>query len=1017
MLGPCLNTVVLRSTEQPDLLAAVGAMRAETLDAFEHADAPFDQVLHRLRPERVPGRSPYTDVVLNMSLRGDRRGQLGAAELTPLYADSLWSLEAKFALTLTLVEDQGELNLVLSYQGAQVSARDAQELARTIGSLLEEMAAPRVAQYRDFLAAEQAARTSSQYEKALVYWGRRLTGAPAHLKLPAPKEPEPHGTVNLAVSAGVGAQLLQLRDEQGISPFMAASAAVAITLHRHYRCDDVVLSSPITNRNRPGLAEVFGPCLNTVALRSHIADGATVSQVLHRMREETLNAFAHSAVQFEDVVDRLNPPRKPGRTPYGDVSLAFATASSTPRSIGGRALEAVPIDAAGSAFTAKLGLTINLVHAGDRLSGHISYHGGIFSRTDVERIAAALVKVLDLVAGDVETPIDLIDLTTGEDLDGIRIWEYGGDPGPASTVPALVQVQAALRPDAPAIESKRGVLSYRRLFERAQAIAEALRPHLISAEPVVALGLERGEDFVTGMLGAWLAGAAVCPVDSAWPVARREFVLGDVHADVMLTGDEFPGLPVINPALVPAAPLTSTSTPAIAPDSVAYVIYTSGTTGKPKGVVVRHGGLANLARSCGKTLGLGEGDRCSHLLSVAFDSSQMEVWQALCHGACLVPHEGQVAATELVGWLDAKNVTITFLATALAEAVWNAGRVPRTLRWMAIGGAALSKAPPADLPYRLLNSYGPTEGTVAVSEQIVHPANGAPVNSIGRPLPGVRMFVLDSDFGRCDVGVPGEIMLAGPGIALGYLNRPELTVRQFVTVHIDDEPVRVYRTGDLGRRLPTGAVEYLGRIDRQLKIGGYRVEPGEVEDFLLRQPEVAQAVVTGQADRSPALVGYVTPAPGAHPETVELLRRARTELPSFLVPGAVIVLDTFPLTSNSKVDISALPQPTRDDVLGTAGYASPANLTEQRVAALWAAVLGVPRVGVHDNFFDLGGNSLALAKLHSRIRTTFGTDLPITILFEHTTVSAQARALRADTGSPVSQTPRRSRRAGRPRNP
>ncbi|GGS23237.1 hypothetical protein GCM10010269_72630 [Streptomyces humidus] len=1031
LLGPCLNLVVLRSAQTADTTArdALSAMRTEVLDAFEHARAPFDEVLARLRPEQTAGSAPYTDVVLNMNLRGDRRAVLGEAELRPVSDESMWLREVKFGATLTVMEQDGELGAVLSHRGEQVSAADAARLADAVAAYLVELSTDVLPpQYRDFVRAQSAARFSGRHEASLAFWQERLKGAPAYLELSAPEEPAPHGVIDLALPEGGGERLRTLHERHGISPFMTAATALAVLLHRRTGADDVVISGPMTNRGRNGLADVFGPCLNTVPLRSRLRPGATVRDTLEAMRDETLGAFAHGEVPFEDVIDRLNPPRRPGRTPYGDVSLSFSTAAARPRTLGGRTLSAVPIDGEDAAYTGKLGLTVALALDGAHLRGRMSYHGGLLRRADVEQLAGTLATLLDRLPDSLDMPVAALDLLAPEETERIRAWEHGPRPGPVTTVPALVLHQARTRPGAPAVESTRGTLDYGGLVRRARALATALRPHLSDEAPTVALLLERGEDFVVAMLAAWFAEAAFCPLDPSWPTARQEYVLDDVRADVVLTraGTALPATgaaTVVDVAEVPDAEHTehTEDLPDWSADARAYVIYTSGTTGKPKGVAVRHGGLANLVRSAASTLGLGAGDRCSHLLSVSFDSSQMEVWQALANGACLVPYEKPVTPSTLGAWLDAKGVTAAFCTTALAEAMWSTSTTtPRVLRWLSIGGAALSQRPPARLPYRVLNSYGPTENTVASSEHIVDSAGTAPLNCIGRPLPGVRMLVLDAAAQRVPLGTVGEIHLAGDSLAEGYLHRPELTTERFRTIELDGGPLRVYRTGDLGRRLTDGSVEYLGRADRQLKLRGYRVEPGEIEHFLQQQPEVAQAAVTGDPHRTPALVAYVTPRGDRTPDSAELLRRARAELPAYMVPEAVVVLAALPLTTSGKVDHAALPRPERADLVGNVGHVAPGNDTERKVAALWSEVLGLPEISVHDTFFDLGGNSLALAKLHSRIVAAFGRELPITALFEHPTVSALARALGAATepGRPAGNPdgpghPKRPVRSGR----
>ncbi|MFF8730922.1 amino acid adenylation domain-containing protein [Streptomyces sp. NPDC015171] len=1028
LLGPCLNLVVLRSSTAGDGPAGdlLRAMRTEVLDAFEHARTPFDEVLARLRPEQGADRAPFGDVVINMNLRADRHAVLGGAALRPVFAESLWSHEAKFGITLTVAEQDGELDAVLSHRGDRVSAADAARLADAVTAFLVELAdGRRPAQYRDFVQARETARAGARHEADLAHWHEHLGGAPAYVELPAPEEPAPHGVVEIPMPAGVGERLRALHERHGLSPFMTAATALALLLHHRTGTDDVVISSPMTHRGPGALADVFGPCLNTVALRSRLRPDATVREALEAMRDTTLDAFAHREAAFEDVVDRINPPRRPGRTPYCDVSLAFSTAAGRPPTLGGRALRAVELDGGDAAYTGKLGLTVALVLDGGELRGRMAYHGGLVRRDDVEQLADALAALLAQLPDHLDTPVTGLELIPRDQLDRMRAWERGPLPGPATTVPELILEQARVRPDAKAVDSDRGTLDYRGLVARARSLAGAVRPHLPADGPTVALLLERGEDFVVAMLAAWFAGAAFCPLDPSWPAARQEFVLDDVRADVLLTREGITLPSTGRTTVLDVAKAAGTADggdtgagPAWSPQATAYVIYTSGTTGTPKGVVVRHGGLANLVRSVGDTQGIGPEDRCTHLLSVSFDSSQMEVWQALAHGACLVPHERPVVASTLGAWLDRKGATVAFCATALAEAMWSAGTAaPRTLRWLGIGGAALSQRPPAGLPYRLLNSYGPTENTVAASEHVIDGSGSTPLNCIGRPIAGVRMLVLDAAGRRCPLGTTGEIHLAGDSLAVGYLRRPELTEDRFRTIDLDGAPLRVYRTGDLGRRLGDGTVEYLGRADRQLKLRGYRIEPGEIEHFLLRQPEVAQAAVTGDPQRTPALVAYVTPQGAHRPDSAELLRRARAELPAFMVPEAVVVLPALPLTTSGKVDHAALPRPERGDLVGAAGHVAPGNDTERRVAALWSEVLGLSAVSVHDNFFDLGGNSLALAKLHGKVVAAFGRELPVTALFEHPTVAALAKALdpaRRDGGPADGGTePRRPQRSGR----
>ncbi|WNG18185.1 amino acid adenylation domain-containing protein [Cystobacter fuscus] len=1031
LLGPCLNTLVLRSDLAADatLGDALNAMRAEMLGALEHAGAPFEEVVNRLSPARGVGHTPFIDVTLNMNLRSARRASLGGAELTPLFFDSLWSHEAKFGLTLTVAEQDGELTAMLSYQGQRVSAADAEALAGNIARLLGEFTQPprgrsskgittsatddRV-QYRHFVAAQLALRDSVQRRNDLAYWENKLAGAPAYVEFSAPVEPGPHGFVTIPLRANLLERLRPLQARYGVTPFIVAATGLVALLHRWTGHADVVISNPIANRDNTDFAELLGPCLNTVVLRSQLARDATFLDVLHGMRAEVLEAFEHAEAPFEEVVERLNPRRRPGRTPYADVSLTFSAAPAQPASLAGRPLQAADISHAGAGYAGKLGLTVSFALDGTKLSGAVAYHGARYRPDDVERFATMLGRLLELMPDHLDQPVAALDVAEDE-LAQLRRWERGPEPEPMTPVPALVLRHGRDRASAPAVESLRGTLDYQGLVGRARALAARIRPRLRGADPVVALLLPRGEDFTVAMLGTWLAGAAFCPIDPAWPDSRVRFVLGDLDAPVLLTDEAGAARSGSVPAIrVDETDATGGSTEADDPDwsagSTAYVIYTSGTTGEPKGVVVTHGGLAQLIQWTARRYAISGRDRCSHLLSVGFDASQWEVWYTLAIGACLVPHEAPVVASTVGAWLDQHRIDIAFLSTPLAEAVWRAGNGPKGLRWMFIGGAALSEWPPPGLRYGVCNAYGPTENTVVATVHDLEAEPRPPINRIGRPIAGVRLLVLDPQGRRCLVGVPGEICLAGGGLAAGILRRPDLTADRFRSVELDGESIRIYRTGDLGRWLTDGTVEYLGRADRQLKLRGYRIEPGEIEQVLLRQPEVAQAVVHGDPRQTPALVAYVIPSQADRTDTARLLARLRSSLPAYMVPEAVVWLTELPLNTSGKVDVARLPRPARADLVGGSGFIAPGSELERRIAAVWSEVLGTQEVGAHDNFFDLGGNSLSLARLHGRLVAELGRDIPIVDLFEHPTVAALATAL--ENGEQLA--PVRPRRAARP---
>ncbi|MFC4517043.1 amino acid adenylation domain-containing protein [Streptomyces ehimensis] len=1049
LLGPCLDLTVLRSCPTVDatLRDAVRAMRSEVLEAFEHRGAPFDELMERLRPERRPGRTPYADVALNMNLLSGRRTVLGGSELRPLFFDSFWEQETKFALTVTLSEQDGTLSGAFSYRGDRFAAEDVRLLAEAFGRLLAglpelldlpldglglpaaaggeplrllpaasevvadvavDVASPGAAaprgrvQYRDYVAAQEARREGSQRAADLTHWAEHLAGAPPYLDFPAPRTSGPNGAVPIPLADGLLERWRPLLREHGFTPYLTAAAALATLLHRWTGTDDVVFAGPLAHRDEPEFADLLGPCLDTVVLRSRPADGATVLDLLHAMRAELLGAVEHRDAPFEEIVDRLNPPRRPGRTPYADVQLSLETASDRQPTLAGRPLTPFDFDRQGAGFLGKLGLTVVLTVDGSALSGVVTYRGDRYRPADVAQFATLLGRIMNALPDRLDAPIDELELTS-TDLAPLLAAERGPAAPPVTTVPELVAHWCARQPGAPAVETADGTLDYRSLAERADALADRIRPHLRATDPVVALVLGRGAALPVAMLAAWQAGAAFSPIEPGHPDDRIDFILDDLDACAVLTDDPAlrarlaaTGRPVLDVTGALAMDITASPVTLRVPDpeSTAYVIYTSGTTGRPKGVAVRHGGLGRLVLWGRESFGLGPHDRVAQVLSPGFDASQWDIWSALGSGGCVVPLEGPVLAPELASWLDERRISTCLVMTPLAEAMWNAGTpAPRHLRHLLVGGAAFTQWPPTDLPYRVRNVYGPTETTVFALHHEFTGGQEGPLNRLGRPLAGVEALILDARGRRCPAGVVGEICLGGALVAAGYWRRPGLTAERFRPTGPDGEPGVVYRTGDLGRRLPDGTVEFLGRADRQVKVRGYRIEPGEIEAVLLAEPEVALARVQADPKRSPALTAYLVPGTGRRPEATELIGRLRAKLPAFMVPEAAVWLDALPLTPNGKVDEAALPRPGREDLATRSDWVAPGTGLARRIAEVWSEVLGLAEVGAHDNFYDLGGNSLLLAKLHSRLTAVLERDLPISRLFEHPTVAALADAL------------------------
>jgi amino acid adenylation domain-containing protein len=570
----------------------------------------------------------------------------------------------------------------------------------------------------------------------------------------------------------------------------------------------------------------------------------------------------------------------------------------------------------------------------------------------------------------------------------------------------LVAFQAVRRPGAAAVATSRGVLSYSQLDARANEVAGVLRGLGVGPESVVGLLLPRSPAMVVGALGILKAGGAYLPMDPSYPEARLAFLLEDAQVEVLITGrsvkapisarartlivlDDFGRLvegPSHSPHALPAPTITS--------KSLAYVIYTSGSTGQPKGVEITHGSLRNLVQWHQCAFKVTEKDRASQVARVGFDAAVWEIWPYLAAGASLhLPDEEQLSEPEpLRDWLVAQGITIGFIPTPMAERLLALRWPARTaLRVMLTGGDTLHSYAPADIPFLLVNNYGPTECTVVATSALV-PSNGSGerLPPIGFPIKNAQVYVLDESRKPVAAQDCGELYIGGAGVARGYRNRPDLTAERFVQNPFSAEPGdRLFRTGDIVRSLPDGQLAFLGRVDDQIKVRGFRIEPNEIAAALNEHPAVAQSVVVAHeikpGDRR--LVGYFVPGSQLRPSLSELREFLGARLPEFMVPATFVVLDRLPLTSNGKVDRAALPLPDRENTVRDRDFVAPRTEVEKTVADILAPLLGLPKLDVEDNFFSLGGHSLLGTQLIERIRQAFGVEIALLRVFEAPTVA------------------------------
>ncbi|MFC5809016.1 amino acid adenylation domain-containing protein [Streptomyces heilongjiangensis] len=868
--------------------------------------------------------------------------------------------------------------------------------------------APLPAQYADYTLWQETL-LGQVGGTQLAHWTETLRELPQELALPLDR-PRPEvptgrgGKVRLELSTGTVRALRALSGAAGVSMFMLFQAATAALLHRLGAGDDIPLGAPVAGRADDALDDLVGFFVNTLVLRTDLSgaeSGLTFGQLLARVRESALEAFAHQDVPFDHVVEALNPPRVAGRNPLFQVMLGYHHRPDGDPDVLGMPTEWFDMDTG----MAKFDLHVTFVDetGPDRLTLLLEYARDLCEESTARQLAGRLVRLLEQVAADPAVPLrDLAVLEDGERESVLVRWNDTGHEVPAATLPELFREQVARTPDALALVDGEQRLTYAELDTRVERTARVLAGRGVGPERTVAVALPRSADLVVALLAVHRAGGAYLPLDAGQPAGRRALMLEEARP-----------VCVIEDAL-PEGPEGETPT-TYDPSSPAYVIYTSGSTGRPKGVVVPQRGIVNRLLWMREAYGLTADDRVLQKTPSGFDVSVWEFFWPLITGAALVVArpEGHRDPAYLARLIREQGVTTVHFVPSMLQAFLEeptAGGCT-SLRRVLCSGEALP--PPvaerfhAVLPAELHNLYGPTEASVDVTAGRV--PRGAGRVTIGRPVWNTRAYVLDAALRPVPPGVAGELYLAGVQLARGYLDRPGLTAERFVADPYGGTGARMYRTGDLARWLPDGTLDFLGRTDHQVKIRGVRVEPGEVEAVLTRHGSVAHAVVVPHEQR---LVAYVVPAAGRTADPVALRAHAATALSEHMVPAALVVLDTLPLTPNGKLDRRALPEP--DFAVGGGSGGRARDPREEILLGLFADVLGVGSVGVDDDFFALGGHSLLAMRLVARIRAAFGTEVSLRTVFDAPTVARLARRLAEGTPADAGARPPALRVRARP---
>ncbi len=874
---------------------------------------------------------------------------------------------------------------------------------------------------RHWLAGEEAGRQ-------IDYWRTTLAGATKMLHL-ATDRPRPavqtfRGAFeSVLFPAALAGPLRALGLAEGATLYMTLLAGFCALLQRYTRQDDLNLGTFVANRRQQAFEPLLGLFVNTLVLRANLAGEPSFRELLARVRETTLGAYEHQDIPFEMLLDALETERDLGRTPLFQVMFGLQN-FAVPR-IELPSLEIAPLNLY-EGGRANFELALWAWEEGGVLQVMMQYNVDLFEPLTIRRMLYHLTDLLAEATGAPDRRVDELRLlTVGERHQVVHEWSSGpGDGAEILLVHEQLALQAARTPDATAVVQEDRVLTYAELDRRAGSLARSLQALGVGPETVVGISCPRSLEMILGLFGVLRAGGAYLPLDPSLPDERIAFLLADAGAGALLTSErlagrrlDFPGplvfleqeREVFRPG-ADAGGISRVGAGAKA-ELLAYVLYTSGSTGRPKGVLIDQGSLASFARSAIEAFALRPGDRMLQFASLGFDTSVEEIYATLLAGATLVLRTETMHSSPAL-FLDTCRdwgITLLDLPTAYwhvlaAEISRSRAALPRAVRAIIVGG---ERALPERVrgwfetvgPYPpLFNTYGPTEATVASTGGIVSAPAAAAAGAtvpIGRPTPNTRLFALDASLNPVPIGVAGELHITGRGLARGYSGRPDLTAWSFIPSPFGEPGSRVYRSGDLVRYLPDGTLDFVGRIDDQVKIRGFRVEPGEIATLLADHPAVREAAVlaTTSAAGDWRLTAYFVAGGPPEPTPGELRDFLKIRLPAYMVPSDYLSLEAMPLTATGKLDRAALRAPDREGDDDDDGYVAPTTVSEELLADIWRALLDRERVSIYDNFFDLGGHSLLVPQLMSRIEEVFEVELPLRLLFEFPTVAQLALAV------------------------
>jgi amino acid adenylation domain-containing protein len=904
-------------------------------------------------------------------------------------------------------------------------------------------------QYTDFAIWQRKWFRGEVLENQLNYWKKQLAEAPTFLPLPTDK-PRParqsftgaHQEFQLSLE--LTQKLTELSQQQGVTMFMTLLAAYGTLLYRYTGQSDILIGTPIANRNRREIESLIGFFVNTLVMRTDCSENPSFQELLMRVREMSLSAYTHQDLPFEMLVEALQPERNLSHTPLFQVMFALENTPLSEVKMSGLTIDSLPLEWG----TAKFDLTLSMQNTETGLMGVWEYNTDLFNSETVERMNGHFLTLLEGIIANPNERVSQLPLLTKVEqqqllIDGHNTQvDYPAD----KCIHQLFEEQVERTPNDVAVVFEEQQLTYNELNRRANQLAHYLQSLGVKPDELVGICVERSLEMIVGLLGILKAGGAYVPLDPEYPIERLSFMLEDSQVKVLVTQAKLvESIPEHQAQLICldtewekiAQNIPSNPESGVKPDNLTYIIYTSGSTGKPKGVLVNHANVVRLFAATDSWYHFNSNDVWTLFHSYAFDFSVWEMWGALLYGGRLVvvPYLITRSPEAFYQLLCQEKVTIlNQTPTAFRQLIqaeeslkgsFPLSRGDRSsttdndlsLRLVIFGGEALeiNSLQPwfnrhGDQCPQLVNMYGITETTVHVTYRPLSMTDlDSTASVIGCPIPDLQVYLLDQYLQLVPVGVPGEMYVGGAGVTKGYLNRPELTTERFIPSPFEKDEVipptplnkggtqggaKLYKTGDLARYLPKGELEYLGRIDNQVKIRGFRIELGEIEALLASHPQIWETVVIVRDDTTgdKRLVAYIVPQSEKTITINEIRQFLKAKLPSYMVPNAFVILDALPLTANGKIDRRALP-PSESSSEPSEKYVAPRNPIEDILVNVWSEILKVEKVGINDNFFELGGHSLLATKLVAQIRDRLKIELPLRQLFNTATLAELAQGI------------------------